>query len=318
MEDLIEEFLEELIDKNEITANERTDMKLTLLEAMPREMTEETKARVMSSLKSKMETPSANIFTDKGVNIVAVRTIANESVKEVVKAVEKEEQAKVEAEAKRDAKVSEAVDSIILDADKKSEEKDENISIDDGYYSDTFYNDIPVELIEQAYQDISEDCPDNEYTEEQRQRYALGLASYKNYNKKINEYVEQGLSLEEAREKAGLDLAGGKTELVEKQKISLHEEAKAVLKTHFQEAISKKISLDKYVQVIKEQYASEFVGVENFDNLVEEVFAELRRDGLHEYFISGKNDIEQGKEETLKQPSEMVNKYSISLAECLL
>ena len=92
MEDLIEEFLEELIDKNEITANERTDMKLTLLEAMPNEMTEETKTRVMSSLKSKMETPSANIFTDKGVNIIAVRTIANESVKEVVKAVEKEEQ----------------------------------------------------------------------------------------------------------------------------------------------------------------------------------------------------------------------------------
>ena len=123
MEDLIEEFLEELIDKNEITANERTDMKLTLLEAMPREMTEETKGRVMSSLKSKMETPSANIFTDKGVNIDAVRTIANESVKEVVKAVEKEEQAKVEAEAKIDAKVSEVIDSIILDADKKEEEQ---------------------------------------------------------------------------------------------------------------------------------------------------------------------------------------------------
>lgn len=143
MEDLIEEFLEELIDKNEITANERTDMKLTLLEAMPREMTEETKGRVMSSLKSKMETPSANIFTDKGVNIDAVRTIANESVKEVVKAVEKEEQAKVEAEAKIDAKVSEAIDSIILDADKKEEaennktnEENEEITGDniDDYY----------------------------------------------------------------------------------------------------------------------------------------------------------------------------------------
>ena len=40
MEELIDVFLDELIDKKEISQNERTDMKLTLLEAMPNGLNE--------------------------------------------------------------------------------------------------------------------------------------------------------------------------------------------------------------------------------------------------------------------------------------
>ena len=217
MEDLIEEFLEELIDKNEITANERTDMKLTLLEAMPREMTEETKTRVMSSLKSKMETPSANIFTDKGVNIDAVRTIANESVKEVVKAVEKEEQAKVEAEAKRDAKVSEAIDSIILDADKKDEvdkfEKEQNQSSDN--YEGVFYNDLTEEDIEEAYNNASS-WMDNKLTDEQLELASELMAKAKKMNARINEICKsKGVSREQATQEAMSEISDGNADIAE-------------------------------------------------------------------------------------------------------
>ena len=158
MEELIDVFLDELIDKKEISQNERTDMKLTLLEAMPNGLNDETKTRVMSTLKSKMETPSANIFTDKGVNIEAVRTIATETVKNVVETVEKETSAREEAEAKRAAKVDDALSQTIAEADEKENiiKEQENVNEkndDDLYYEDPIYFKVSHKSMQQAYKE---------------------------------------------------------------------------------------------------------------------------------------------------------------------
>ena len=280
MEDLIEEFLEELIDKNEITANERTDMKLTLLEAMPREMTEETKIRVMSSLKSKMETPSANIFTDKGVNIDAVRTIANESVKEVVKAVEKEEQAKVEAEAKRDAKVSEAIDSIILDADKKDEvnkfEKEQNQSSDN--YAGVFYNDLTEEDIEEAYNNASS-WMNNKLTNEQLELASELMAKAKKMNARINEICKsKGVSREQATQEAMSEISDGNADIAEIMTDFNTKQIEIEVMNRLVEVMyggNVAISFYEAIEMVKPQFIEKYDGLD---------FEKITR-SIHDYFM---------------------------------
>lgn len=314
MEDLIEEFLEELIDKNEITVNERTDMKLTLLEAMPREMTEETKGRVMSSLKSKMETPSANIFTDKGVNIDAVRTIANESVKEVVKAVEKEEQAKVEAEAKRDAKVSEAIDSIILDADKKEdiskaqETVNEKNEEDDLYYEDPIYSKVSNASIQQAYKEIEVEYEGRKIDKDLKMKFVLSKASYLDYNNLVKKYVEQGMSISDAIATALSEKSDGNAAMIEVNRDKFLQDAVYRVLTYLDTAVEQKMNVYEYINVVLKEHADEFIGIENLDVLVEKVFEFYStKAGLDESYLKGEKDTVEIVEKTdnAKQPDEL-------------
>lgn len=287
MEDLIEEFLEELIDKNEITANERTDMKLTLLEAMPREMTEETKTRVMSSLKSKMETPSANIFTDKGVNIDAVRTIANESVKEVVKAVEKEEQAKVEAEAKRDAKVSEAIDSIILDADKKSEEYQNNtdkiIESDDGeIFKDPFFYEFSEKVLESSIEEIIEELGEDA-DPGKIAFHSQVRASNKSFNADVEALINEGKKPEEAVAIVEERFSRGDPKLKEAQAKARGLDTHILFRTLVTKEIEKgngKVGFYDAVAIVLENNAKEFCGFLGLNEYIVELYNVYKRKNL--------------------------------------
>ena len=213
MEELIDVFLDELIDKKEISQNERTDMKLTLLEAMPNGLNDETKTRVMSTLKSKMETPSANIFTDKGVNIEAVRTIATETVKNVVETVEKETSAREEAEAKRAAKVDDALSQTIAEADEKEElaqaEKENKINENDENNYGMYFKNISYQEIDNAKEEVEKtygeslDVGTKEYVSEM-------VAATRKFMDIYSESRKEGLSDKESRKKAKEIVFGGK------------------------------------------------------------------------------------------------------------
>lgn len=285
MEDLIEEFLEELIDKNEITANERTDMKLTLLEAMPREMTEETKVRVMSSLKSKMETPSANIFTDKGVNIVAVRTIANESVKEVVKAVEKEEQERAEAEIKRDAKVSEAIDSIILDADKNSEE---NLNKENDVYESSMFGNISKEAVADKFEMLKWKMGDR-HSDETLLRVAEAETAFEEMNQSVAKIMrEQNMSQSDAVQIVINNNPGDN----EKQTRAMIAVATKNLRKYATKAIEEGKTPTEAIALVLEEHKDEFLIIPNMDETVErckiflEKYEKNRRTFKESYFTT--------------------------------
>ena len=193
MEELIDEFLEELIDKKEISKNERIDMKETLMEAMPNNMDKNGAVRVISTLKSKMETPSANIFTDKGVNIDVVRIIANETVKQVTEAIEKEETVKELAEAEQNAKINASIDEIIAEAERKEERNQHRDEKDIKAYNESY--------------DKMKSLWGNKYSAEDIAYFAQIDAESKKLNEKAQQISEkEGLSAEEAFRKA-IDIA---------------------------------------------------------------------------------------------------------------
>lgn len=313
MEELIDVFLDELIDKKEISQNERTDMKLTLLEAMPNGLNDETKTRVMSTLKSKMETPSANIFTDKGVNIEAVRTIATETVKNVVETVEKETSAREEAEAKRAAKVDDALSQTIAEADEKENiiKEQENVNEkndDDLYYEDPIYFKVSHKSMQQAYKEIEEEYAGREIDEDLKLEFALSKASYLDYNNLVKKYIEQGKPIAEAISIALLETSDGNTNIIEANRDRLLGEALQRVLIYLDDAIEQKLNLYEYINVVLEEHADEFVGIENLDVLVKKVFEFYQHKcGWDEKYLMGEKDTFEIVEKTdnAKEPDEL-------------
>ena len=295
MEELIDLFLDELIDKKEISQNERTDMKLTLLEAMPNGLNDETKTRVMSTLKSKMETPSANIFTDKGVNIEAVRTIATETVKIVVETVEKETSAREEAEAKRAAKVDDALSQTIAEADKKEELKQEqlnnNVNKNDEKYDSPFFKGLSLNSVKEAYEKLDNKYGDR-YSSTQKLAFAEAEVAYDDFGKQVSAKMEAtGKSKEECREMVLEERSGGSQEQRAHEEKVFELQAKVELFPMISQQLQYTGSLDTAVRYVLDS-SDKFVGIKDVKKIVDEYIKYLSDKGIDINLLMDSEDLE--------------------------
>lgn len=296
MEELIDVFLDEFIDKKEISQNERTDMKLTLLEAMPNGLNDETKTRVMSTLKSKMETPSANIFTDKGVNIEAVRTIATETVKNVVETVEKETSAREEAEAKRAAKVDDALSQTIAEADKKEElaqaEKDSKTNNDEGTnYESSVFGNLSLKNMEKAFNRLNDELG-NSFSQDEIADIAEMEVATDAYLERIKEIVvNEGVPPEKAKQKVdGEMLEGLDPETAENRREMMQVNLYKKVVRFMAPRIKAGESFYDIVPELKTTFLDENPGITNIDELIKQYHDDLIAVGYSEAFLRGEVD----------------------------
>ena len=87
MEEQVIQFVEEISKSRIMTSNEMLDMRITLLEEMNRSVSPQNSSMFLKSLREKMNSSDNSIFTENGLNVEAVKSLATTVAKDVEKKV---------------------------------------------------------------------------------------------------------------------------------------------------------------------------------------------------------------------------------------
>lgn len=127
MEEQVIQFVEEISESRIMTSNEMLDMRITLLEEMNRSVSPQNSSMFLKSLREKMDASDNSIFTENGLNVEAVKSLATTVAKDVEKKVNTRIEVEQSVEKNNNNRINEVFNEVDNDKDN---DKDDNNKLD--------------------------------------------------------------------------------------------------------------------------------------------------------------------------------------------